>query len=174
MIVDDDKILGNLKKIIIKNRVAIVLGITLFIVSMFLRVWRVSSVPDIFGDEVLYNDIALQLPQYGQLMAFGSAWFAHPPLYFLMQSAFFQIAGISSVTLVNVFIGRLTSALYSSLTVLVVFGVITKLSDYRVGAVTAIVLLFEPYALKFSRIGILDTAAVLFILIAFYIFCSCA
>ena len=161
---------SSLKSVIIKNLVPIIIAIILFAVAFFLRTWRISSSPDIFSDEILYADIAIKLPKYGFLMAYGLPWFVHPPLYFLLQSAYFQLAGIGSVTLSNVFSARLTSALFSSLTILFVFFFITKISDYRIGTFSALVLMFEPYALKYARIGILDSALVLFIIVSFYIF----
>lgn len=157
---------------LVKNRVLISIGIVLFVLSFFLRAWRLSSAPDIFGDEVLYTSIAISLPQYGHLVAFGQPWFVHPPLYYVFQSSFFQLAGINSVTLANVFTGRLTSALYASLAIVVVFIWVAKTSDILVGASTAFALMLEPYALKYSRIGLLESLVMLFAIIALYFFAS--
>ena len=153
-----------------KNRLLISISILLFALAFFLRVWRLSSTPDIFGDEVLYTSIAVTLPQYGHLVAFGSPWFVHPPLFYILQSSFFQLSGINGVTLTNVFTARLTSALYSALTVAFVFIWIAKISDYRIGLVTAFVLMVEPYALKYARIGILESLVILFIVISLYLY----
>ena len=87
-----------------------------------------------------------------------------------MQNAYFQLVGINSITLQNVFASRFTSVLYSSLTVTVVYFIITRISNYKIGVITASVLLLEPYALKYSRIGIIDSAVVLFVIISFYLF----
>ena len=155
-----------------KNRIPIFVGAALFVLAFFLRVWRLSSAPDIFGDEVLYVDIAVKLPQFGQLMAFGQPWFVHPPLFYMLQSAFFQFLGIKGVNLANVFTARFTSAFYSSLTVLVVFALVTKISNIKIGAISAVVLAFEPYALKYSRLGLLESAVILFVVLALYMYYS--
>ena len=162
----------SFSSLLAKNRVQIFVGTALFVLAFFLRVWRLSSAPDIFGDEVLYVDIAVKLPQYGQLMAFGAPWFVHPPLFYMLQSTFFQFLGIKGVTLSNVFNSRLTSAFYSSLTVLVVFALVTKVSNIKIGAISAVVLAFEPYALKYSRLGLLESAVILFVTLALYMYYS--
>lgn len=155
-----------------KNRVLILVGAALFLLAFVLRALNLSSSPDVFGDEALYTNIAVTLPQYGHLEAFGSPWFVHPPLYYIFQSGFFQLTGIRSVTLANVFTGRYTSVLYSSLAVVAVFVWITKISDIGIGALTAVVLTIEPYALKYSRIGILESLVMLFAIIALYFFAN--
>ncbi len=161
----------TLLSLVDENRLLLVsIGILLFVLAFFLRIWRLSSTPDIFGDEVLYTSIAVTLPQYGHLVAFGSPWFVHPPLFYLLQSGFFQLSGINGVTLANIFTARLTSALYSALTVTFVFILIAKISDYRIGLVTALVLMVEPYALKYARIGILESLVILFIVVSIYLY----
>ena len=158
------------KKLLIKNKFPILIGFLLFVVALFLRVWRLSSAPDIFGDEALYTDIAINLPVYGQLVSYGEPWFVHPPLFFLVQSIFFQSVGISEVTLTNVFTARLPTCLWSSLTVLVVFVWITKASNYKIGTATALLLMFEPYSLRYGRIGIMDSMMIMFIVTSLYLF----
>ena len=68
------------------------------------------------------------------------------------------------------FTARLTSCLYASLAVVVVFIWITKISEIRVGAATAFVLMLEPYALKYSRIGLLESLVMLFAIVALVFF----
>ncbi len=160
----------NLLTLVNENRLAVSIGILLFALAFALRVWRLSSTPDIFGDEVLYTGMTVTLPQYGHLVAFGQPWFIHPPLYFIFQSAFFQLAGIHGVTLANVFTGRLTACLYAALGVAAVFIWIAKVSNIQIGIATAFVLMLEPYALKYSRIGILESLVMLFAIIALVFF----
>lgn len=152
------------------NRVLIIVGLILFVLSLFLRLWRFSSAPDIFGDEVLYCRMAIDLPVYGQLMAFGKPWFVHPPLYFMTLDSVFQWMGLNQVTLDNVFNARLLTSVCSALTVPIVFIWITKASNYKIGFTIALLLVFEPYALKFGRIGILESMVMLFIVISLYLF----
>ncbi len=139
-------------------------------VAFLIRAWRISLTPDIFGDEVLYTNMAITLPQYGHLVVSGQPWFIHPPLYFILQSVVFQSAGIHGVTLANVFAARLTSCLYASLAVAAVFIWVSKVSNIKIGLATAFVLMLEPYALKYSRIGILETLVMLFAIMAIFLF----
>lgn len=169
---NEDSKQKNLLTLVKQNRLAISTALLLFALAFFLRAWRLSSTPDIFGDEVLYASITISLPCCGKLMAFGAPWFVHPPLYYMMQSVFFQFAGINTINLSTIFTSRLTSVFYSSVTVSVVFLLGMKLTDYKTGAIAALVLTFEPYALKYSRIGLLESALVLFIVLALYMFYS--
>ncbi len=161
---------SNFKEILVKNQLIVLFSVTLFVLAFALRVYGLSSSPDIFGDEVLYTNVALKLPQFGHLVELNSPWFIHPPLFYALQSIFFQLTGISELTLSNVFTARLTSCLYASLAVVVVFIWITKISEIRVGAATAFVLMLEPYALKYSRIGLLESLVMLFAIVALVFF----
>jgi 4-amino-4-deoxy-L-arabinose transferase-like glycosyltransferase len=160
----------NFKGILAKNRLIVGLGITIFVLAFALRVYGVKSTPDIFGDEILYTQLATTLPQYGHLVAFGSPWFTHPPLFFAVQSVFLQLAGAHSVNLSTVFMARLPSCLYASLSVLAVFLLITRMGGVWVGGFTALLLMVEPEALKYSRIGVLESATILLVILAIYFF----
>jgi 4-amino-4-deoxy-L-arabinose transferase-like glycosyltransferase len=161
---------GIFKEILIKNHLTIGLSITIFVLAFALRVYGLSSSPDIFGDEVLYTNLALKLPQFGHLVALNSPWFIHPPLFYALQSIFFQLTGIRGLTLANVFTSRLTSCLYASLAVVVMFVWIAKISEIKVGAATAFVLMLEPYALKYSRMGLLESLVMMFAIVALVFF----
>jgi 4-amino-4-deoxy-L-arabinose transferase-like glycosyltransferase len=160
----------NWKSILAENRLLISFSVLIFAIALVLRVVNLSNSPDIFGDEVFYTSLAVTLPQYGHLVAFGQPWFIHPPLYYALQSGFFQLAGIHGVTLTNVLTGRLTSCIYASLAAAAVFVWVSKISSIKIGAATALVLMLEPYALKYNRIGILESLVMLFAIIALYFF----
>jgi 4-amino-4-deoxy-L-arabinose transferase-like glycosyltransferase len=161
---------SNFKEIFVKNQIIVLFGVTIFVLAFALRVYGLSSSPDIFGDEVLYTNVALKLPQFGHLVALNSPWFIHPPMFYVLQSIFFQLTGISGLTLTNVFNARLTSCLYASLAVVAVFVWIAKISEIKVGAATAFVLMLEPYALKYSRMGLLESLVMLFAIVALVFF----
>ena len=161
---------SNFKEILVKNQLIIGISVTVFVLALALRVYELSSSPDIFGDEVLYTNVALKLPQFGHLVALNSPWFIHPPMFYVLQSIFFQLTGVSGLTLANVFTARLTSCLYASLAMVVVFIWIAKISEVKVGAATAFVLMLEPYALKYSRIGLLESLVMLFAIVALVFF----
>lgn len=72
------------------------------------------------------------------------------------------------MTLANIFTARLPSCVYSSLAVLAVFIWVAKASNLKIGILTAFVLMFEPYALKYGRIGILESLVILFAVLALY------
>ncbi len=161
---------SKFKEILVKNRLIIGISFATFILAFTLRVYRLSSSPDIFGDEVLYANVALKLPQFGNLVAFNSPWFIHPPMFYILQSIFFQLTGVNGLTLSNVFTARVTSCLYASLAVVVVFVWIAKISKIKVGAATAFVLMLEPYALKYSRMGLLESLVMLFAIVSLVFF----
>ncbi len=161
---------SDFKEILVKNQLIILFSVAIFVLALALRVYGLSSSPDIFGDEVLYTNVALNLPQFGHLVVLNSPWFIHPPMFYVLQSIFFQLTGISGLTLTNVLTGRLTSCLYASLAVVVVFVWIAKFSEIKVGAATAFVLMLEPFALKYSRIGLLESLVVLFAIVALVFF----
>jgi hypothetical protein len=91
-------------------------------------------------------------------------------LYFIIQSSFFILVGISEVTLTNVYVARTTSCIFSSLTILVIYIWITRATNYKIGAICSILLTFEQYFLRFSRTGVLESTVILFTLAFFYLF----
>lgn len=153
-----------------EQKTSILIGSLLLIVALFQRMWRFSSAPGIYVDEAFYTHVAVNLSVYGQLMAFEEPWFVHPPLYFLIQGIFFKLIGITDVTLTNVFLARLPTCLWSSLTIIMVFIWVTKASNYKIGAISALLLASEQYSLNFGRTGILEPLTILLNVTFLYFF----
>jgi 4-amino-4-deoxy-L-arabinose transferase-like glycosyltransferase len=156
----------RLNNILIKKRFNLGLSLTIFVLAFTLRTYGLSSTPDIFGDEILYTNLAITLPHYGHLVASGSPWFTHPPLFYATQSIFLQLTGVNSSNLAGIFAARLTSCFYSSLSIVAVFFLVTKMAGVAVGGVTALLLVVEPEALKYSRIGLLESAVIFLVILA--------
>jgi hypothetical protein len=142
----------------------------IFFVSLFLRLWNLSVAPDIFGDEILYLNIASNLATKGALVARVKTWFFHPPLFFVAQAALLRVLGISQVTIQNVLAARSLTAVWASLAIAVIFLLVAQVSNIKIGAVTALVLTLEPYTLKYGRIGILESMVVVLIFSSLYFF----
>ena len=139
-------------------------AVILFLVSLFLRTYRLFSAPDIFGDEALYTAVANSILKSGVPICFNGPCLVHPPLFFYVQAAFLWLVGAENVNLQTVFLARVPTAIFGSLAVALVCLWMTKITNLKVGVISAIVVMLEPYTLKFDRTGILEALVLLFII----------
>lgn len=140
----------------------------IFFLALFFRLWRLESAPGFYVDEPFYVDLGISMLTHGELLISGVPWFTHPPLFFVLQGLFFQIVNIHAVTLNNIILARLPTCLISSFTILIVFFWVTKASNVKTGLFSALLLMLEPYYLTFSRTGIIESTAILFIVVYLY------
>ena len=143
-------------------------SILVFSLALFLRIWRLSSAPGIYVDEPIYVEIAANLPIQGGIYLSGIPWFVHPPLFFILQSQFFQALGINAVSFSNILAARIPTCIISSLTVLIVFLWISKISNIMIGGLASLLLMLEQYSLNFGRVGIMESTVIFFIVASLY------
>lgn len=155
---------------LIKNKTFII-GLMLFIITLLLRIWRISEAPDIHPDEVVYNVISNNLLIKGQFVYLGnSTWFTHPPLYYLFLAGYLSLNSQSSVTFNSLYIARNLSGILAAFLIIVNFLFINKIQDLKSATIVSILLIFDPTILKWSRIGMLESAALMFIVLTIYLF----
>lgn len=149
--------------------VVLVVGMVTFLVHGY----RLSVSPDVFSDEGIYLGVAKNLAAGAGLTLNHTIFLWHPPAYMLFASAYIKIAGLAnadpittllSVRYLNIFFSASTAAL------LVLFG--RKLHSYKAGLAAAALFLVDPYVQRINRRSMLETLAMLFVLLGLYIFFS--
>lgn len=153
-----------------ENRTLVLTGLLIFVITLFLRIWRISYAPDIHGDEITYNVISNNLLTNGNLTYRSETWFVHPPLYYIFLACYLFINSQNSVTLDSIYIARTLSGIFAAIMIVVVFLLITKMYDLKSATIVSILLMLDPYLVKYSRIGMLESAALMFIVLTIYLF----
>lgn len=151
-------------------KTVIITSSLLFIINLFLRIWRISEAPDIFVDEPIYNLISNNLLTKGQLVYGDRTWFTHPPLYYVFLAGYLFINSQNSVTLNSIYIARTLSGILFSIMIVVTYLLITKIYDSKSAIIASVLLTIDPYLANWSRIGMLESTALMFIALTIYLF----
>jgi hypothetical protein len=147
--------------------VALGVGVVTFLVHGY----RVRAAPDVFSDEGIYLGVATNLANGAGLTLNHSVFLWHPPAYMFVEAAYIKIAGLAnadpittllSVRYLNIFFSASTAAL------LLLFG--RKLHSYKAGLAAAALFLVDPYVERINRRSMLETLAMLLVLLGLYIF----
>ena len=141
-----------------------VLAILAFSILFFLNL---GSSPLWVADEQTYSQWAFHMFKSGDYMtpwAFGDLllWIGKPPLFMWLMSLAFQVFGVTN------FAARFWSAVFGTLSLILVFYLGKKLYNVQVGLVSALVLgTFTTFYL-FARHAMLDVTFVFFMLASIY------
>lgn len=118
-------------------------------------------------DEAIYANISSEILQnriWTALFHRGNPWFDKPPLYMWLTAIFYKVFGI------NEFSTRLTSALFSIATIILMYIAGTRFVDKKIGFLSAIILLALPHYLHFAKLGMMDAPLTFFIVLMIYLF----
>ena len=141
-----------------------ILGILVFSVIFYVNL---SSGHLWSADEQTYSQWAYHMVKTGDYLtpwAFGdvSFWIVKPPLYMWLMSLSYQAFGVSNVS------SRLPSAIFGSLSLVLVFFLGKKLYNSYVGFLSAIVLGTFATFYIFSRHAMIDVTFTFFIIASIY------
>ncbi len=143
-----------------------ILGILAFSIVFYINL---SSGHLWSADEQTYSQWAYHMVKTGDYMtpwAFGdvSFWIVKPPLYMWLVSLSYQALGVSNVS------SRLPSAIFGSLSLVLVFYLGKKLYNSNVGFLSSLVLGTFATFYTFSRHAMIDVTFTFFIVASLYFF----
>jgi outer membrane protein assembly factor BamB len=143
-----------------------ILGILAFSIIFYINL---SSGHLWSADEQTYSQWAYHMVKTGDYLtpwAFGdvSFWIVKPPLYMWLVSLSYQAFGVSNVT------SRLPSAIFGSLSLILVFYLGKKLYNSYVGFISALVLGTFATFYSFSKHAMVDVTFTFFIVASVYFF----
>ena len=116
-----------------------------------------DEMPHLYGSLLLAN---------GQFRDYVATYGYYPPLYDIITAGFFKLLGASA------FSGRLTSAVFSLLSIWVVFEFANRTYGPKTALVASIVLGVTPGFFWLSRAAMLETVLIFFVSAALYFFFS--
>lgn len=118
------------------------------VVTILLRAVYAEKIPAVLsGDEASFGLEALRALR-GEVSPFVTGWLSHPSLYFYIQAAFIRWLGVTTAAL------RLSSAIISGGTVLLLYLFAKRFWGRGVGFIAALYFAVYHYAIHFGRLGL--------------------
>ena len=148
-----------------------VVAVAVGLVTLLVHGYRLSVAPDVFSDEGVYLRLGTNVARGLGLLVDRGVFLWHPPAYFLIEASYIKLTGLTNVDplaallyvrLLNIFFSACTAAL------LMLFG--RKLHSYKAGLIAAALFLMDPYVQRINRRNMLETLAMLCVLLGLYIF----
>ncbi|MCZ7571986.1 MAG: glycosyltransferase family 39 protein [Ardenticatenaceae bacterium] len=144
----------------INRRIVLVVAVVL-LAALGLRVWQLGSIPPTLGgDEGSQGLEALKILAGAIRNPFATGWLSVPTMSFYFNAPTIKLLGNT------IFALRLPWALVGTVTVLVVFWLVTRLKGLTLGLMTAALLATYHYHIHFSRLGSNQVADPFFVALA--------
>ncbi|MEO6456989.1 MAG: glycosyltransferase family 39 protein, partial [Chloroflexia bacterium] len=158
-------------------------------ISFFLNSYRIAETVDLKSDEATYAIESVSLVRTGMTKWNGGSFLVHPPLFYMVEGAYYNALGIGYGTLFDRLIGRgytagepllpanatlsgtsmlyaivagrYLVALYGAIITVLVFLLGSTLVNWRLGAFGAALLMLDPYAIWRNHFNYLEPLATL-------------
>jgi Dolichyl-phosphate-mannose-protein mannosyltransferase len=147
--------------------VAAIIGAVTFLVHGY----RLGVAPDVFSDEGIYLGVATNVARGAGLTLNNSVFLWHPPAYMFVEAAYIKVAGLAHADPISTLLSvRYLNIFFSASTGVLLMLMGRKLHSYQAGLAAAALFLVDPYVQRINRRNMLETLAMLFVLLGLYIF----
>ncbi|MBI2613527.1 MAG: phospholipid carrier-dependent glycosyltransferase [Candidatus Levybacteria bacterium] len=147
----------------------------IFVLAIFLRFWQLGDIPPgVHTDEAdtgysAYSILKTGLDPHGNFnllaLSDNNTGGTHPPLYTYLLLPLVKFFGL------NIFVERMPSAILGSLTVLLIFFLVTKLfRSNTLANLTTFLFAVNPWAIHISRQGLLEAESLFFVMFGIVLF----
>ena len=144
------------------------------VVTFTLRAVRLDVSWDIFVDEISYLRISQSVAQGAGMKLYGDAFYLHPPAYFFLESVFIKLFPPTGDLIHQIYDVRYLNAALAALSAVALFGIGRRLAGPLVGFAAATIFALEPYMIKMNSRNYLDTSAMLWVVLGYYVLFSVA
>lgn len=143
-------------------------GFTLVsVIALVVRSFGVSRSLELWIDELVYTQLS-DTVSHGHLPnLFGVPFFLHPPGAFIVYGAIIKVFGISGTYMSMVYALRWASVLIGSVTLGLVFLLVRRITSSGIAWFCAVLLAFDPFAIRNNGRVYLETPAMIFIMGAY-------
>ncbi len=148
--------------------VVILIGVATFM----LRAVRLGVSWDIFVDEITYLRISQNVAQHLDVKLYGNAFYLHPPAFFFLEGAYIKLFPPTGDLVHQIYDVRYLNSALAAVTAVVLFGIGRRLAGWSVGIVAAAIFAIEPYIIKMNSRNYLDTAAMVWVALGYYVLFS--
>ena len=147
---------------------AVLIGVATFV----LRAVRLDVSWDIFVDEISYLRISQSVAQHLEVTLYGNAFYLHPPAYFFLEGAYIKLFPPTGDLIHQIYDVRYLNVALASITAVVLLGIGRRLAGWPVGIAAAAIFAFEPFIIKMNSRNYLDTAAMMWVVLGYYVLFS--
>ncbi len=181
-----------------RSQTTAVIAVAIFALALFANTYRSVQAIDMNSDEATYAIESAALLQTGMTMWNGTPFFVHPPVFFMIEAAWFQMRGVGQGQLFHrlvaqpyhfaeallpptaplesdnvsnaIAVGRFIPALSGALIAVLLFLMGQAFLNRWVGLLGAGLFIFDPYVLRRNHFNMLEPLATLFGVLAIYVF----
>ena len=146
----------------------ILIGVATFV----LRAVRLSVSWDIFVDEISYLRISQSVARNMEVTLYGNAFYLHPPVYFFLEGAYIKLFPPAGDLIHQIYDVRYVNVALAALMAIVLLGIGRHLAGWPAGIAAAVVFALEPYIIKMNSRNYLDTSAMLWVALGYYVLFS--
>ncbi|MBA2712042.1 MAG: glycosyltransferase family 39 protein, partial [Rubrobacteraceae bacterium] len=137
-----------------------------------LRAVRLGVSWDIFVDEISYLRISQSVAQNMGVSLYGNAFYLHPPAFFFLEGAYIKLFSPTGDLIHQIYDVRYVNVALAAITAVVLLGIGRRLAGWSAGIAAAVVFALEPYVIKMNSRNYLDTAAMLWVVLGYYVLFS--
>ncbi len=180
--------------------VAVTLAVSLAIltISFLLNSYRLAQAVDLKSDEATYAIESVSLTRTGITRWNGGPFLVHPPLFYMVEGAYYNTLGIGygplfdrligkgytagepliapSVALTGtsmvdaIMAGRYLTALYGAIISVLIFLLGSRLLDWRLGGLSTLLFMLDPYTVWRNHFNYLEPLTALFGLLMIFVY----
>jgi hypothetical protein len=179
-----------------RDTILIALGIVL--IGLFLDTFRSPQVIDMNSDEATYAIESVAFARTGMTMWNGAPFLVHPPIFFMLEGAYFKLRGVGESPLMQrlvdspyhygealvpasvptssddvahaIFEGRTLPAFYGAVIAALVFVLGSLFRSHWTGLFGAALFLLDPYVLRRNHLNMLEPLATLFGMLTIFVY----
>jgi 4-amino-4-deoxy-L-arabinose transferase-like glycosyltransferase len=146
--------------------------IMIFVATFTLRAVRLDVTWDIFVDEISYLRISQSVAQHLEVKLYGDAFYLHPPGFFFLEGAYIKLFPPTGDLIQQIYDVRYVNVALAAIMAVVLLGIGRRIAGWSVGIAAASIFALEPYIIKMNSRNYLDTAALLWVTLGYYVLFS--
>ena len=140
--------------------------------TFVLRAVRLDVSWDIFVDEISYLRISQSVAQHLEVKLYGNAFYLHPPAYFLLEGAYIKLIAPAGDVIHQIYDVRYLNVALASITAVLLLEIGRRLAGLLTGIAVAMVFALDPYIIKMNSRNYLDTSALLWVVLGYFVLFS--
>ena len=140
--------------------------------TFVLRAIHLDRSWDIFVDEISYLRLSQSVAENLDVTLYGDPFYLHPPLFFFLEGAYMKLLPPTGDLIHQIYDLRYVNVVLAGLTAVVLFGLGRRLAGWSAGVLTAAIFALEPFVIKMNSRNYLDTAAMLWVVLGYYVLFS--
>jgi 4-amino-4-deoxy-L-arabinose transferase-like glycosyltransferase len=140
--------------------------------TFVLRAIHLDRSWDIFVDEISYLQLSQSVAENLEVTLYGDPFYLHPPLFFFLEGAYMNLLSPTGDLIHQIYDLRYLNVVLAGLTAVVLFGLGRRLAGWSAGVLTAAIFALEPFVIKMNSRNYLDTAAMLWVVLGYYVLFS--